>query len=118
MTTNNPEQLDKALIRPGRVDLQVPFSNASQQQIEELFIRMYASPQEKTVDEKGTVEEDIESLAKEFAKKVPGGKFSPAVIQGFLLMRKREPRRAVEEVGALVGGEEGKGEEKWDVDVV
>lgn len=41
MTTNKPEALDDALIRPGRVDLQVPFGNATQEQIEELFIRMY-----------------------------------------------------------------------------
>ncbi|KAI1414292.1 P-loop containing nucleoside triphosphate hydrolase protein [Hypoxylon sp. FL1857] len=41
MTTNSPEQLDDALIRPGRVDLQVGFTNATQQQAKELFVRMY-----------------------------------------------------------------------------
>ncbi|KAI1462442.1 P-loop containing nucleoside triphosphate hydrolase protein [Annulohypoxylon moriforme] len=41
MTTNTPEQLDEALIRPGRVDLQVAFANATQDQARELFIRMY-----------------------------------------------------------------------------
>ncbi|KAL1841348.1 hypothetical protein VTJ49DRAFT_7128 [Mycothermus thermophilus] len=41
MTTNKPESLDEALIRPGRVDLQVAFTNATHQQAKELFIRMY-----------------------------------------------------------------------------
>lgn len=45
MTTNAPESLDEALIRPGRVDLQVGFTNATQAQTEELFIRMYESDQ-------------------------------------------------------------------------
>ncbi|POS80649.1 hypothetical protein DHEL01_v200974 [Diaporthe helianthi] len=41
MTTNKPEALDDALIRPGRVDLQVAFTNATQEQARELFERMY-----------------------------------------------------------------------------
>ena len=41
MTTNKPETLDDALIRPGRVDLQVAFGNATQEQARELFERMY-----------------------------------------------------------------------------
>ncbi|KAI1079306.1 BCS1 N terminal-domain-containing protein [Whalleya microplaca] len=45
MTTNVPESLDDALIRPGRVDLQVQFTNATQEQAQELFVRMYDSDQ-------------------------------------------------------------------------
>ncbi|KAM4066495.1 ATPase family associated with various cellular activities (AAA) domain-containing protein [Hirsutella rhossiliensis] len=41
MTTNKPESLDEALIRPGRVDVQVAFMNASSTQAAELFRRMY-----------------------------------------------------------------------------
>lgn len=41
MTTNRPESLDEALIRPGRVDLQVAFANATSLQARELFERMY-----------------------------------------------------------------------------
>lgn len=41
MTTNKPEALDDALIRPGRVDLQVCFTNATRHQAKELFIRMF-----------------------------------------------------------------------------
>ncbi|KLU88759.1 hypothetical protein MAPG_07743 [Magnaporthiopsis poae ATCC 64411] len=45
MTTNRPEVLDEALIRPGRIDLQVAFSNATQDQACELFQRMYEPSQ-------------------------------------------------------------------------
>lgn len=44
MTTNKPESLDEALVRPGRVDRQVAFSHATSQQAGELFHRMYEAP--------------------------------------------------------------------------
>jgi SpoVK/Ycf46/Vps4 family AAA+-type ATPase len=37
MTTNHPDILDKALIRPGRVDIQVNFKNCHSNQIAEIF---------------------------------------------------------------------------------
>jgi chaperone BCS1 len=43
MTTNHPEKLDSALIRPGRVDMQVAFTLATKHQIREIFIRMYST---------------------------------------------------------------------------
>jgi chaperone BCS1 len=45
MTTNKPETLDEALLRPGRVDLQVAFTNATKMQAKELFERMYEADQ-------------------------------------------------------------------------
>lgn len=44
MTTNKPEALDEALVRPGRVDRQVAFSHATSMQAGELFHRMYEAP--------------------------------------------------------------------------
>lgn len=44
MTTNKPESLDEALVRPGRVDRQVAFSHATSLQAGELFHRMYEAP--------------------------------------------------------------------------
>ncbi|KAF9691431.1 hypothetical protein EKO04_010743 [Ascochyta lentis] len=51
--------------------------------------------------EKATTEtlgrDTLKQMAQEFADKLPEGKFSPAAIQGYLLTRKREPSRALEE---------------------
>jgi chaperone BCS1 len=41
MTTNHPEKLDDALVRPGRVDMRIEFALANKQQTRELFMRMY-----------------------------------------------------------------------------
>lgn len=158
MTTNKPEALDDALIRPGRVDLQVAFTNATQEQARELFERMYeadskrkpaAAPQPPAMNGKpvanghtdnsekrasaqatepdhhhrpngvthaegggggGTISsealddhrleitiEELREVAAEFAARIPDG-FSPAELQGFLLKRKKDPRRALDEV--------------------
>jgi chaperone BCS1 len=48
MTTNRPEKLDEALIRPGRVDFQVRFTLATKHQMREIFIRMYLDDESST----------------------------------------------------------------------
>lgn len=180
MTTNKPEELDEALIRPGRVDLQVAFTYATQSQAKELFERMYEGDKQhtrprrsdlrdfverqhqsqklgnlserihtangsthsaigmkdnkepaaqskschrdlkgslSTTGEQQTIEttaeipngkvleitlDELSKLAAVFASKIPNGQFSPAEIQGFLLKRKKNPRKALEEVGKWV----------------
>ncbi|KAG7289523.1 hypothetical protein NEMBOFW57_005894 [Staphylotrichum longicolle] len=199
MTTNKPETLDEALVRPGRIDLQVSFTNATPLQARELFVRMYepestrsgsdsldASPIDikehvlsplppltpfseppptpfslssdkdgNMTDVSGATEVDdddddvlspppssvlptgakkpaplklaalpspsphnntlveqqrrerltaseLSHIAVQFASKIPSGQFSPAELQGFLLKRKKTPRRALEEVEAWV----------------
>ncbi|KAJ6789227.1 hypothetical protein PWT90_05837 [Aphanocladium album] len=130
MTTNKPESLDEALVRPGRVDVQVGFAHASTFQVEELFQRMYEPPrvakkaQAKTANgyaKKSSAKQnemlreqanlaykvdvkegEMKGIAVEFAKCIPEGKFSPAEVQGFLLKRKKSPRKALEEVDAWV----------------
>ncbi|KAF7934125.1 uncharacterized protein EAE97_008485 [Botrytis byssoidea] len=202
MTTNHPEKLDEALIRPGRVDCQVAFTNATRHQIKEIFERMYSKdpPREKLIAttspatepiiqktqvsiereeeeiplltptsetptpesektyansisnllsgnrpltppdtpiaivseicagtgteteattptgkktltiadiEKNGEEEILEKgelkmLAKQFSEHIEDYMFSPAEVQGFLLTRKKAPRKAVEEIGAWV----------------
>ncbi|KIM99654.1 hypothetical protein OIDMADRAFT_165810 [Oidiodendron maius Zn] len=164
MTTNRPENLDDALIRPGRVDHQVSFSNANQHQAKELFERMYANdlprtrlqpsatqngpiparPLEEKISLNGDLKkeltppatptsngyiitdtakekpdaipdskllnqviedvqgEELRMLAQKFAENIPDNRFSPAELQGFLLKRKKDPRKARDEVGKWV----------------
>jgi chaperone BCS1 len=176
MTTNHPEQLDPALIRPGRVDMQIEFTLATRTQIREIFVRMYSpdkpilssrsagpssranrfdtardavlkSPPPSRANAKHPILErtlvlspppspirsdvsvssncvcadhrtcscptklgdvtdtqddrkdpDLSALAFTFAEGLPEFVFSPAEIQGFLLTRKGDPLRAVNEV--------------------
>ena len=147
MTTNHPEKLDDALIRPGRVDMKVGFKLASRSQIRQLFKRMYSadpndaghyaksqgpilrntppgpissqaiakgrsgngyakvpngtpnhSPKSSAFDE-STLARPLEDIAKDFAECLPEGVLTPAEIQGFLLTQKKEPEKALKEVG-------------------
>lgn len=129
MTTNKPESLDEALVRPGRVDMQVGFTNASALQAVELFHRMYealsppamstpsaSSSNDVTAPrvEKVGSEEDEESdhvtpselrkIAQKFGDMVPETMFSPAEIQGFLLKRKKSPRKALADAPGWIEG--------------
>ncbi|KAK3936146.1 BCS1 N terminal-domain-containing protein [Diplogelasinospora grovesii] len=152
MTTNKPETLDDALIRPGRVDLQVAFTNATREQARELFERMYEADATTTTTTHGKQQpkpnhtnedddnkhmtarrrkeelsidvieggytpiaagadnderrsltpEELKDISAQFAAKIPPGQFSPAEIQGFLLKRKKYPRRALAEADKWV----------------
>ncbi|KAM3497895.1 hypothetical protein MY10362_008766 [Beauveria mimosiformis] len=128
MTTNTPKFLDEALVRPGRVDMQVEFTKATQLQIQELFQRMYEPPKSSAWDkpssaaglcakERSAAErsellsiiareaysvdidaDQLTEIASQFAELIPAEEFSPAEIQGFLLMRKKSPRKALKDV--------------------
>ncbi|KAI1734700.1 P-loop containing nucleoside triphosphate hydrolase protein [Xylaria scruposa] len=104
MTTNVPESLDDALIRPGRVDLQVQFTYSTKEQARELFIRMYDDQGRRhhTDNELDISPDKLPEIARQFGDKIPDGEFSPAEIQGYLLKRKKHPGRAVEEADKWV----------------
>ena len=69
MTTNHPEVLDPALIRPGRVDLSVLIDDASPQQVRRLFERFYGRD--------STVESDVgETLSDEGWERIPEDELS------------------------------------------
>ncbi|ORZ24019.1 P-loop containing nucleoside triphosphate hydrolase protein, partial [Absidia repens] len=92
MTTNHPEKLDEALIRPGRIDVRVHFGNATQQQAEELFNKFYPH-----------LDSDyISTLASRFASKIPHNRFSMAHLQGFLMVYKKRPEQALDHIDGWI----------------
>ncbi|KAI1925533.1 hypothetical protein LOZ65_002839 [Ophidiomyces ophidiicola] len=114
MTTNHKAHLDAALLRPGRVDMDICFSYASQPVIEELFWSYYSHCKEEeeeeeeegveVEEEEGKGEKDggddadgeLRSLSTKFAKQIPPDRFTPAEIQNYLFPHRESPRAAVE----------------------
>ncbi|XP_066975605.1 mitochondrial chaperone BCS1 isoform X1 [Macrobrachium rosenbergii] len=89
MTTNYPERLDPALIRPGRVDLKQYVGYCTSYQLESMFSRFYpdASP----------------LLAANFAKcsKEMNIPLSAAAVQGHFMMYKENAQEALDNIKQL-----------------
>lgn len=127
MTTNHRERLDPALIRPGRVDMQIEFGYAGRNTLGEIFRELYSRvdgmdsatieeeeevfggeeepllpPTEKTTrgetDRHAQYTAKIADLAEKFADMIPADRFTPAEIQGFLMSYKRAPRLAIQKL--------------------
>jgi chaperone BCS1 len=99
MSTNHIDHLDEALIRPGRVDKTIVFKCADKKIANQLFCTIFkqtTTGYEQPVQE--TEDVAIETLAEEFAARVPEEEFSPAKILSFLLEHKHSPADAVDRV--------------------
>ncbi|KAI4604244.1 hypothetical protein KJ359_000375 [Pestalotiopsis sp. 9143b] len=127
MTTNHVDKLDRALIRPGRVDMMVEFGRADAAMTAALFRAIFArlecergapnkapredvyvSPEERQRQAEAAAREQakedarVEGMALEFAARIPAHEFSPAELQGHLLRNKRDPRAAIDSAGEFV----------------
>lgn len=84
MTTNHPEKLDPALIRPGRVDMQLEITNVVRKQAISYFNHFYGSGHE--------------ALAEKFGHRYftdEPSQVSMAQLQNHLLLHKNNPEDAV-----------------------
>ncbi|KAL1589366.1 hypothetical protein WHR41_02301 [Cladosporium halotolerans] len=93
MTTNHIDQLDDALIRPGRVDMTVHLGNATEWQIGKLWDRFYAP-----YDPEGEGKRQFVQRAKDMGLV---DNVSTAQLQGVFLYNKDDPEGAIEMVGQL-----------------
>ncbi|SIN73435.1 chaperone BCS1 [Singulisphaera sp. GP187] len=87
LTTNHPERLDPALIRPGRVDRSFHLGNTTADQARRLFTWFYDG---------GNQNGEIARLAGEFANRIPDGCLCMASIQVHLLRYRSDPLAAVQ----------------------
>ena len=90
MSTNHLDRLDPALVRPGRADMRVCLDHADQTQIKRLFERFFP----------------FTLRSHEFAARVPAGTASIAQLQEYLLERRDDEQRAIDEIVALLSCED------------
>jgi len=86
MTTNHPERLDPALIRPGRVDVKEYIGYATPEQTRRMFLRFY---------------EGREVEADALVAKIGDRRVSPAQLQGLFVQWKEAPEEVVVHVEEL-----------------
>lgn len=94
MTTNHPEKLDPALVRPGRIDLHIDLPNPTRDQIARLFDRFFPKVQFRN--------ESYDPAGIQFAKLVEGKGISMAKLQGYLLQHRHRAGGAMNNIKDLI----------------
>ncbi|KAI1105661.1 mitochondrial chaperone BCS1 [Jackrogersella minutella] len=116
LTTNKPERLDSALVRPGRVDMKIMLGNISRKSAEQMFLRMFtpdigSSPLpslEHTTSKPGEGyeaqldHERLRYLASQFATQIPDDTFTPSQLQGFFQLHLDNPIEAASNISTWV----------------
>ena len=86
MTTNHPERLDPALIRPGRADVHVELGPVGAETAAQLFLRFFPGE---------------DGLAMEFRDRLGPRMLTPAALQGWLLSHASDARAAATAHGLI-----------------
>lgn len=113
MTTNKPERLDSALVRPGRVDMKVHLGSISRKSAEQMFLRMFAPDttrkihlQDEIYRETGHVGiSDLHDMALQFSRHIPEGTVTPSQLQGFFQLHLDSAAEAAASIEAWVARE-------------
>ncbi|KAH7389427.1 P-loop containing nucleoside triphosphate hydrolase protein [Phaeosphaeria sp. MPI-PUGE-AT-0046c] len=100
MTSNNPDALDDALTRPGRIDKRVYFGTMNKAASRSMYMRLIG--RSAIAHDAAYTMEKIEQSATNFAAKLPVDTFTPAQVQNFLQGCRGDPLRVLEEIDAWV----------------
>ncbi|KAI1419953.1 P-loop containing nucleoside triphosphate hydrolase protein [Xylaria sp. FL1777] len=131
MTSNFPDRLDDALVRPGRIDVKVYMGHITRQGAQQIFLRMMKTGRldkagagfPKAFDHVGEgwmvsrgltehkkvgeheIDEELQVLAQKFAQHIPEKEFTPAQLQGYLLRYLHSATTAVDRIADWVADE-------------
>jgi SpoVK/Ycf46/Vps4 family AAA+-type ATPase len=83
MTSNHPEVLDPALIRPGRIDLIIKFDNSTQGEIQEIYNGLTGK-----------------SIPENILSKIPNKKYSPAKITQSIFENFDNPEQGIRKLAS------------------
>ena len=82
ITTNHPEKLDKALIRPGRIDLNLEFGKCSNKDVADIYKNFYNKDLDMNLDAE---------------KEMMDGVWTPAEVMQIFLNNIHQPERGLQE---------------------
>lgn len=114
MTTNKPERLDGALVRPGRVDMKVHLGRISRKSAEQMFLRMFApDTTRKLVAGEGDLRQsgatpptdELYDMALNFSRHIPENTLTPSQLQGFFQLHLDSASEAAASIEAWVARE-------------
>ncbi|KAJ2969146.1 hypothetical protein NUW58_g10055 [Xylaria curta] len=137
MTSNFPDQLDDALVRPGRIDVKVYMGHITRRGAEQIFMRMMKTgrldmastelsddPEQPKLKSLASIiaqdgqevdghhtDEELQVFAQQFAERIPEATFTPAQIQGYLLRHLHSATTAVDKIAAWVIAEKQRAED-------
>lgn len=104
MTSNFAERLDRALVRPGRIDRMIFLGHISPRSAELMFKRMYefdpSNPSAQAIQAAAVGEDTLQKLALRFGGEIEENTFTPAQVQGYLLNWRSDPQGAVDNLRA------------------
>ncbi|KAF2107080.1 hypothetical protein BDV96DRAFT_590086 [Lophiotrema nucula] len=112
-TTNAPNGLDEALIRPGRVDKIIYLGFSSHQTSAITFKRVYITDHQNQL-----TEARIERLAVEFGRRVPNNEFTTCKLNRYCMqLHRNQPQKAIDDLDDWVDRERKKKNRPFEYDI-